>query len=84
MSRRTQWTVLAGILGLLGWLARPSLAHADCASPPTRVLWASPADGESGVALDADLLLITEGWPVEEVRADDRVLSPGASARSSR
>lgn len=78
MSRRTQTTALAGILGLIGWPSGLSLAHADCASPPTRVLWASPADGESGVALDADLLLITEGWPVEEVRADDRLLSPGA------
>jgi hypothetical protein len=29
------------------------------------------------VALDADLLLITEGYPVEEVRANDRLLPPG-------
>ena len=61
-----------------------SEARADCSLPPPSIVWSSPADGARDVALDADLLLVTEGIDLARAEltlvdeATERVVSTGS------
>jgi hypothetical protein len=66
-------------------VAAATQAHADCALPPPSILWSSPAEGADDVALDADLLLVTESVALSYAQVTlvgggaERVLEAGSA-----
>ncbi|HTV22451.1 MAG TPA: hypothetical protein VMG12_27370 [Polyangiaceae bacterium] len=68
------------------WLAAAAPeAQADCALPAPSILWSSPAEGADDVALDADLLLVTERYAISYAHVTllsegaERVLAAGSA-----
>jgi hypothetical protein len=58
--------------------AETSTVRAICDPSPLTMLWSSPAQGDTGVPLDADLLLIMDGLgPQMRVQLGDEILDEG-------
>lgn len=77
VPRRVWLLRAASLLACWTWGRVP--AQANCIQPDPAILWSSPAQGAVDVPLDADLLLVMDGYrPNLEVRLDDRILAPSS------
>ncbi len=67
----------ASWLTIVSGVYRPAVATADCMGPgePT-ILWSYPSAGQTGVPINADVLILPNGWDaIETITLNGRVLS---------
>lgn len=76
-SRTTgwRWRLAITLLTLNACLLVVGSARAGCTWPSPLLVWSYPADGQRNVPPDADLIMILEGDPVQEVLLDGAPLS---------